>query len=186
MAMFSFVLSRLPSLVTVGWIMIVLIFLMLLFVSLICSFGYADLRINELEKTMTVITETLAKSVESQNLATAILQLLQNKVNSLSSIHQPYGSPSAHLAQLPLPPHEEPSDGDEQQQLMAEIRELLAPVRRLTTQHKQFVEHMVQIQQLRGTLKELTRNVVDLRILLGSGTDDNQVCQRYPRTSPRD
>jgi hypothetical protein len=153
----------------------VMIFLMLLYVSLICSCGYADLRINELEKAMTVITETLAKSVENQKLEREILQLLQGKVGTLSSNYEPNGT-HPHLAQFPVAPLEKPAETEVRRQLLADVRELLAPVRRLTIQHKQFVEHMVQIQQLRGTLKELVRQVVDLRIRLATQTDENEVC----------
>lgn len=176
MALLAFALSQLPSLITLGWIIMVMIFLMLLYVSLICSCGYADLRINELEKAMTVITETLAKSVENQKLEREILQLLQSKVGTLSSHYEPNGSTHPHLAQFPVAPLEKPAETEVRRQLLADVRELLAPVRRLTIQHKQFVEHMIQIQQLRGTLKELVRQVVDLRIRLETQTDENKVC----------
>jgi hypothetical protein len=125
---------------------------------------------------MTVIAETLAKSVESHNLTMGIIQLLQKNVNTLSPLLELDGR-----TDLPLPPREKQAGLVEWQKLMADVRELLAPVRRLTIQHKQFVENMIQIQQMRGTLKELTRHVVELRIRLDLGTEDDQVCH-YPGT----
>jgi 2'-5' RNA ligase len=185
MAILSFALSWLPSLVTVVWIIVVMLVLAMLPLLFLGICRNTNFRVKELEGVMITIAQTLAQIVDNQKLEWEILQDLQTKADLHFPPHEPDGGTQFHRDQHPIALHEESPETDERRQLMADIRELLAPVRRLTSQHKQFVEHMVQIQQLRGTLKELARQVVDLRIHLEARTDGNEVCCSCPSKSAK-
>ena len=148
-----------PSLTTILWILVLLIFITLHFIN----------------KKISIMAKLLCESItEERNTLKRIISLLEKTVDNLLPVRD---RDDGHPAMSDLRAADEQSDIDERRQQTAEIRELLAPVRRLTTQHKQFVEYMVQIQQMRGTLRELTRSVLELKFRLGMGTEDSKVLQ---------